>query len=175
MTDFKIDSHFDTNGFIMNNTCEYDIYNKTNILTINNFENAISDIRNDYFSDNGSETEGIETRLQFNFNGRNMNVWLDPTTYGDDMISLTYGSYDDVPTSNGLRYFEFINIIIYNDERPVEIKIGTYISLEDDEGVMDWFDNSSYFDVEGIKSENHFFPKGNCLSDYKLLVRVNEY
>jgi hypothetical protein len=175
MPNFKIDSYFDTTGIIMNNTCEYDIYNKINRLTINNFGNAIRNIKRQYFSENQSTEEPLATReLIINFNERNMRCAQE--TYGDDMLEIMYCPSTSF-VSNGIRYFENIFVTIYNDNRPVEIRIGVYIGLEEDDSILsdDFYEESSYFDTEGIKSENHFFPKGNCLSDYKLIVRVNEY
>jgi hypothetical protein len=75
----------------------------------------------------------------------------------------------------GYQYFytnpdqmEALNIKSYHDNRPFEIQIMfRFINEFDEEGDF-------YFETEGMKSIDGFFPKGSCLDNYKLIINIDE-
>jgi hypothetical protein len=63
---------------------------------------------------------------------------------------------------------EALNIKSYYDNRPFEIEI-MFRFINEYEVEEDF-----YFEQEGMKSIDGFFPKGSCLDNYKLIINIDE-
>jgi hypothetical protein len=127
--------------------CENAIYNKENTLDITDYR-----------------MNGVT------FNGINLGLCVLNNIYdGDKYIGkeFIYDNSDDNPEVNELYLWETIRIMEYVD-KPTEIEI--YVIFESiDYNTQECF----YFEPEGMKSDDLFFPKGDCMNNYKLIITHN--
>jgi hypothetical protein len=126
---------------------ENDIYNKTNILELAvdfGFE-APPEIK---FNNRVLYLESTEAQLDIN----------DVEEYVTHIYSTEY-SFENYNLK------ERVSVTVYNDDKPIEIGISTEIENEFEDSMI-W-----YFEQEGMKCiDGTFYPKGNCMNDYKLKI-----
>jgi hypothetical protein len=125
---------------------ENDIYNKMNILELDfEFDNE-PQIK---FNNRVLILESSEAQLDIN----------DVEEYVTHIYSTEY-SFENYNLK------ERVSVTVYNDDKPIEIGISTEIENEFEDSMI-W-----YFEQEGMKCiDGTFYPKGNCMNDYKLKVK----